>query len=94
LTTGNQKVEAALAASTGANRSRPGLDQARAVVRLGDTLVVAKLDGLARSILDARDIADSPIARGVRLALGISVYDGTDRMGKMFFDVLAAFAEF
>ena len=35
---------------TGTNRSRPGLDQALAAVREGDTLVVPKLDRLARSV--------------------------------------------
>ena len=35
---------------TGTNRSRPGLDQALAAVRTGDTLVVPKLDRLARSV--------------------------------------------
>ena len=44
---------------TGTNRLRPGLDQALAAVRRGDTLVVPKLDRLARSVPDARDIADS-----------------------------------
>lgn len=34
------------------------------------------------------------MARGVRLALGSSVYDPTDPMGKMFFNILATFAEF
>lgn len=34
---------------TGTNRARPGLDQALAAVRSGDTLVVPKLDRLARS---------------------------------------------
>jgi Resolvase, N terminal domain len=33
-------------------------------------------------------------ARGVKLALGESVYDPTDPMGKMFFNILATFAEF
>jgi DNA invertase Pin-like site-specific DNA recombinase len=79
---------------TGTNRSRPGLDQALAAVRRGDTLVVPKLHRLARSVPDARDIADSLIARGVKLALGSSVYDPTDPMGKMFFNILATFAEF
>src|SRR3954451_2043809 len=53
---------------TGANRSRPGLDQALAAVRTGDTLVVPKLDRLARSVPDARTIADALVARGVKLA--------------------------
>jgi DNA invertase Pin-like site-specific DNA recombinase len=79
---------------TGTNRERPGLDQALAAVRAGDTLVVPKLDRLARSVPDARDIADSLVKRGVRLALGSSVYDPSDPMGKMFFNVLATFAEF
>jgi len=79
---------------TGTNRARPGLDQALAAVREGDTLVVPKLDRLARSVPDARDIADQLQARGVNLALGASVYDPADPMGKMFFNILATFAEF
>ena len=79
---------------TGTNRSRPGLDQALAAVRTGDTLVVPKLDRLARSVPDARSIADALVLRGVRLALGSSVYDPADPMGKMFFNILATFAEF
>ena len=79
---------------TGTNRSRPGLDQALAAVRSGDTLVVPKLDRLARSVPDARMIADTLVARGVKLALGASVYDPADPMGKMFFNILATFAEF
>ena len=42
---------------TGTNRARPGLDQAMAAVRKGDTLVVRKLDRLARSVPDARYIS-------------------------------------
>ena len=79
---------------TGTNRARPGLDQAIAAVREGDTFVVPKLDRLARSVPDARAIAAQLEAKGVKLALGASVYDPTDPMGKMFFNVLATFAEF
>ena len=79
---------------TGTNRARPGLNQALAAVRRGDTLVVPKLDRLARSVPDARSIADELAARGVTLALGQSRYDPADPMGKMFFNILATFAEF
>lgn len=79
---------------TGTNRVRPGLDQAIAAVREGDTLVVPKLDRLARSVPDARTIVDQLQKKGVKLALGASVYDPTDPMGKMFFNILATFAEF
>ena len=79
---------------TGTSRARPGLDQALAAVREGDTLVVAKLDRLARSVPDARAIADRLLKRGVKLALGRALYDPGDPMGKMFFNILATFAEF
>ena len=79
---------------TGTTRARPGLDQALAAVREGDTLVVPKLDRLARSVPDARAIADRLQERGVKLALGRALYDPGDPMGKMFFNVLATFAEF
>ena len=41
---------------TGTNRERPGLREAMAACRAGDTLVVTKLDRLARSLPDAREI--------------------------------------
>ena len=55
---------------------------------------MAKLDRLARSVPDARVIADLLTAKGVKLALGKTVYDPSDPMGKMFFNILATFAEF
>jgi DNA invertase Pin-like site-specific DNA recombinase len=79
---------------TGRHRRRPGLQQALAAVRQGDTLVVPKLDRLARSVRDTRAIGDSLAAGGVRLSIGGAVYDPTDPMGKMFFNILATFAEF
>ena len=79
---------------TGTNRARPGLDQALAAVRGGDTLVVPKLDRLARSVPDARAIGDELAGRGVKLQIGASVHDPTDPMGKLFFNILATFAEF
>lgn len=79
---------------SGTSRARPGLDQALAAVRAGDTLVVPKLDRLARSVPDARAIADQLLARGVKLQLGASVHDPHDPMGRMFFNILATFAEF
>lgn len=79
---------------TGTNRARPGLLQALAAVRAGDTLVVTKLDRLARSLPDARDIADELTRKGVSLSLGSSVYDPTDPVGRLMFNVLGMVAEF
>ncbi|WP_314647564.1 recombinase family protein [uncultured Microbacterium sp.] len=79
---------------TGTNRNRPGLDQALAACRTGDTLTVTKLDRLARSLPDARDIADELSRRGVALSLGGSVYDPSDPVGRLMFNVLGMVAEF
>ncbi|MDT5280932.1 MAG: hypothetical protein QOJ20_2127 [Mycobacterium sp.] len=65
-----------------------------AACREGDTLVVTKLDRLARSLPDARAIADELTARQVRLSLGASVYDPNDPVGRLLFNVLAMVAEF
>ena len=72
---------------TGTNRERPGLREALAACRAGDTLVVTKLDRLARSLPDARAIADELTAREVALKLGGSVYDPTDAVGRLPFNV-------
>jgi DNA invertase Pin-like site-specific DNA recombinase len=79
---------------TGRNRNRPSLAQALAAVRAGETLVVPKLDRIARSVPDARAIVDELEKRGVSLALGEQVYDPNDPMGRLFFNILATFAEF
>ncbi len=79
---------------TGTNRERPGLREALAACREGDTLVVTKLDRLARSLPDARAIADELTARQVRLNLGGSVYDPNDAVGRLLFNVLGMVAEF
>ena len=79
---------------TGTTCARPGLDQALAAVRPGDTLVVPKLDRLARSVPDARAIGDALTERGIKRSLGGQVYDPADPMGKMFFNILATFAAF
>lgn len=79
---------------TGTNRERPGLREALAACRAGDMLVVAKLDRLARSLGDARDIVDELTTREVTLNLGGSVHDPTDPVGRLLFNVLAMVAEF
>ncbi len=56
--------------------------------------MVTKLDRLARSLPDARAIADELTARQISLPLGGSVYDPTDAVGRLLFNVLAMVAEF
>ncbi|WP_432503428.1 recombinase family protein [Kineococcus arenarius] len=79
---------------TGTNRARPGLREAMAACRAGDTLVVTKLDRLARSLPDARDILAELTERQVALDLGGARHDPTDPVGRLLFNVLAMVAEF
>lgn len=65
-----------------------------AACRTGDTLVVTKLDRLARSLPDARSIADEFTTGQVKLNLGGSVHDPTDPGGRLLFNVLAIVSEF
>lgn len=78
---------------SGTNRARPDLETALAAVRSGDVLVVTKLDRLARSVPDARAIADQLVERGAALSLGGSVYDSHDPVGRLLFNVLGMVAE-
>ena len=70
---------------TGTNRARPGLREALAACRAGDTLVVTKLGRLARSLRDAKDIVDDLTLREVKLSTGGSVHDLTDPVGRLLF---------
>ncbi len=56
--------------------------------------MVTKLDRLARSLPDARTIADELTTRQITLSLGGSVYDPTDAVGRLLFNALAMVAEF
>src|SRR5215203_2203116 len=67
---------------------------ALAACRDGDTLVVTKLDRLARSMPDTCGILDELTRRNVKLSLGGSIHDPTDPVGRLLFNVLAMVAEF
>jgi DNA invertase Pin-like site-specific DNA recombinase len=60
----------------------------------GDTLVVTKLDRLARSPPDARDIVEDLTRREIKLNLGGSIHDPTDPVRRLLSNVLAMVAEF
>jgi len=64
---------------SGTNRERPGLREALAACWEGDTLVVTKLDRLARSLPDATAIVAELTERGTRLSLGSTVHDPKPR---------------
>jgi DNA invertase Pin-like site-specific DNA recombinase len=75
--------------------TRPALKAALEFVREGDTLVVTRLDRLARSITDLRQIVDDLTARGVGFrCLQQGALDTTRSDGKLLLNILGSFAEF
>ena len=76
---------------------RPELQAALDYVREGDTLVVTKLDRLARSVGHLREITHYLEGKGVALRildLGGSAIDTKGPMGKLMLTMVGAFAEF
>ena len=60
----------------------------------GDTLVVTRIDRLARSMKDLQDIVHHLRTKGAELAATEQPIDTSDAAGKAFFDMLGVFAEF
>jgi DNA invertase Pin-like site-specific DNA recombinase len=63
-------------------------------LRAGDTLVVTRIDRLARSVKDLQTIVHDLRAKGVALKATEQPIDTSTSMGKMFLDLLGVFAEF
>ena len=63
-------------------------------LREGDTLVVTRIDRLARSVKDLQDIVHELKARGVKLKATEQPVDTGTAAGKAFLDMLGVFAEF
>ena len=64
-------------------------------VRDGDTFVVTRLDRLARSMSDLRDIVDRLMAKGVEFrAIQQGAIDTSTSGGRLMLNMLAAVAEF
>jgi DNA invertase Pin-like site-specific DNA recombinase len=63
-------------------------------VQPGDTLVVTRIDRLARSLKDLQDIVHELKSRGVALRATEQPIDTGTAAGKAFLDMLGVFAEF
>jgi DNA invertase Pin-like site-specific DNA recombinase len=80
--------------ASGAKADRPGLDEAVDFARLGDTLVVWKLDRLGRSLPHLIETISGLQERGIGFKSLTEQIDTTTSGGKRIFHVFAALAEF
>lgn len=80
---------------SGASRAgRSELAMLLQFLRAGDTLMVTRIDRLARSIKDLQDIVHELRVKGVALRATEQPIDTTTSAGKAFLDMLGVFAEF
>lgn len=80
--------------ASGASRDRPELKAAIDYVREGDTLVVWKLDRLARSLKQLIETVAILEARGIGLRSLTEAIDTTTAGGRLIFHIFGALAEF
>ena len=80
--------------ASGAQRDRPALKAALDYMRAGDTLVVWKLDRLARSLKQLIETVEKFGERGIGLRSLTEAIDTTTAGGKLVFHIFAALAEF
>lgn len=74
--------------------TRPQLQAALDWVREGDTLLVTKLDRLARSLADLVAIPEALRAKGVGLRILMMSLDTSTPTGKLMLNLLGSIAEF
>ena len=80
--------------ASGAQRDRPQLMAALEYMREGDTLVVWKLDRLARSLKQLIETVEALEGRGVGFRSLTESIDTTTTGGRLVFHIFAALAEF
>ena len=80
--------------ASGAQRDRPQLIAAIDYMREGDTLVVWKLDRLARSLKQLIDTVDGLSRRGIHVRSVTESIDTSTPNGRLIFHVFGALAEF
>jgi DNA invertase Pin-like site-specific DNA recombinase len=79
---------------SGTSDKRPMLQSCLEYVREGDTLVITRLDRLARSTLHLCQIADKLQQKQVNLKVVDQNIDTSDATGRLLFNMLSAIAQF
>lgn len=80
--------------SGGTLAGRPELNTILDFIHAGETLVVTRIDRLARSLQDLQLIVATLKAKGAHLFATEQPVDTSTAAGKAFFDMLGVFAEF
>ena len=81
-------------AFTGTKSHRPELDKLLEVIRSGDTLIVTKLDRIARSASQGTELIEALLKKDIIVhILNIGIMDNTPT-GKLIRNILFSFAEF
>lgn len=81
-------------AFTGKKAHRPELDKLLSILKENDTLIVTKLDRIARSTIQGIDLIESLLDKGITVhVLNIGIMDNTPT-GKLIRNIFFAFAEF
>ena len=75
-------------------KERPKLVMLLEFLEDGDTLVVTKMDRLARSVLDMNNIVTQLKDKGAKLKVLDSPFDMTTPTGELMVNILASFAQF
>jgi len=79
---------------TGTKADRPKLNELLVKLESGDTIIVTKLDRIARSLSQGNDLVNDLIERGIRVnILNIGVMDNTPA-SKLIRNIFFSFAEF
>lgn len=81
-------------AFTGTKSHRPELDKLLAILQEGDTLIITKLDRIARSTIQGIELIQSLLDRGIKVhVLNMGLMDNSPT-GKLIRNIMLAFAEF
>lgn len=91
MATGCEKIFAEQVSAVG---KRPQLDAALEFIREGDTLIVTKLDRLARSVQHLLEIAERVKAKGADLSILNLGADTSTATGRLMFTVIGAVGAF
>jgi len=80
--------------ASGTTQNRQQLNEMLSYAREGDTLVVTRIDRLARSLRDLQNLIHDLQQKGISFKATEQPIDTTTAAGKAFLDMLGVFAEF